>query len=422
VLQLIRIPNFAIFLGANFISGIGDSAMWLAAAIWLKELTGSSAAAGLTLFMFGCGSLLAPVGGVLADRFRRRQLLVVVDLVAVVPVLLLTLVHHSGQAWLIYTVMLIMGLIGSIMTAAQTALLPLLVPDNLLGEANGLQQMLAEGVRLFAPVLGAALFTVVGPAAVAETDAVTFLMAAMALLAVKVDERARAEQGFRLVREIGMGMRFLSKTAILRQISVAIGLVVLAFGFMESINFSVVTVGLHHSASFIGVLLTVQSVGGVLGAGTAGMLLRYFTERQLIVAGLALAATTPLLLTLPDLTAVTAGFGIGGIALPWVVVAATTVLQRRVPAEIIGRVSGIFSTILVVPQVVSVGVGAALITLVDYHYLLIVVAVLTLLSAGYLATRGDDERRFAAPESSAIRGLDTGNWTARTAGPEEAGD
>jgi MFS family permease len=191
---------------------------------------------------------------------------------------------------------------------------------------------------------------------------------------------------------------------------------------MESINFSVVTVGLHHSASFIGVLLTVQSVGGVLGAGTAGMLLRYFTERQLIVAGLALAATTPLLLTLPDLTAVTAGFGIGGIALPWVVVAATTVLQRRVPAEIIGRVSGIFSTILVVPQVVSVGVGAALITLVDYHYLLIVVAVLTLLSAGYLATRGDDERRFAAPESSAIRGLDTGNWTARTAGPEEAGD
>jgi MFS family permease len=152
----------------------------------------------------------------------------------------------------------------------------------------------------------------------------------------------------------------------------------------------VVTVGLHHSASFIGVLLAVQSVGGLVGAGTVGRLLKHATERQIVVAGLALAAVTPLLLTLSNVVAVLVGFGIGGIALPWIVVAATTAMQRRVPVEIMGRIAGIFTAILVVPQVISIGVGASLITFVDYRYLLLVVAGVTLISATYLTTRDDE--------------------------------
>jgi hypothetical protein len=286
--------------------------------------------------------------------------------------------------------MFIMGMIGSVITAAQTALIPLLVPGDLLGDANGVQQMLTEGIRLFAPVLGAGLFTLVGAATVAEIDAATFLVAAMALLRVRVDEHTSGGKEFGWTQEIRLGVRFLGKLAIVRQIAVAMGLVVLAFGFMESINFSVVTVGLHHSASFIGVLLAVQSVGGLVGAGTVGRLLKHATERQIVVAGLALAAVTPLLLTLSNVVAVLVGFGIGGIALPWIVVAATTAMQRRVPVEIMGRIAGIFTAILVVPQVISIGVGASLITFVDYRYLLLVVAGVTLISATYLTTRDDE--------------------------------
>jgi len=421
MLRLLRMPNLLIFLVGNFISGIGNFALWLAMAIWLKELTGSSAAAGLTLFAFGCGGLLSPLGGVVVDRFRRRKLLVGVNLVAAAPVLLLTLVHHAGQAWVVYAVMFVLGLIGTIVTAAQTALLPLLVPDNLLGEANGLQQMLTEGIRLLAPVVGAGLFTLVGGAVVAEIDAATFVVGAIAMLLLRVDERTLSHSESRWTAEVSAGTRFLLKTTILRQLAIALVCVVLVFGFTESINFSVVTAGLHHSASFIGVLLAVQSVGGVAGAATAGLLLKRLTERQLTVVGLSLAVFIPLLLTLQNLAAVMVGFAVGGVTLPWVVVAAATALQRRTPAEIMGRVSGAFNLLLFVPQVISVGIGSALIPVVGYPDLLFVIAGMLLISTIYLATRAEQRGRLAGGEFAAYLVADPEPGAVALAPPAAAG-
>lgn len=398
--RLLRTPNVLIFLISGFISSIGDFALWLAMAIWIKELTGSSGAAGITFFAFGCGALLSPLGGFVADRFRRRKLLIVVNIVAIGPVLLLTLVHHSGQEWLVYTTMFLLGAIGTVLSAAGTALLPLLVPPDGLGPANGLRQTLNELIRLFAPVLGAGLFTVVGGPVIAEIDAATFLIAAIGLALVRVEEpKPRREKHWSA--EMSAGTRFIVRTPALRQLTIALGCVVLVFGFTESINFSVVTAGLRHSASFIGVLLAVQGAAGVAGALMAGPLLNKYTERQVVVAGLTLALASPLLLTVRNLPAVLAGFAVGGIALPWILVAATTALQRRSPGEILGRVSGAFDLVLTVPQVISIGAGAALIAVVGYRDLLLVIAAVMALAAIYLGTRQDERIEPAEPEAAA---------------------
>jgi MFS family permease len=67
----------------------------------MKTLTGSSAAAGTTFFVFGAGALAAPLGGLLADRGRRRPLMIASDCVLGLAVLLLLLVHDRGDAWLL---------------------------------------------------------------------------------------------------------------------------------------------------------------------------------------------------------------------------------------------------------------------------------------------------------------------------------
>ncbi len=69
-----------IYIAGQCLSVIGDSALWLAMAIWVKILTGSNSAAGLTFFAFVCGCLAAPVSGVIADRLRRRPLLITASL------------------------------------------------------------------------------------------------------------------------------------------------------------------------------------------------------------------------------------------------------------------------------------------------------------------------------------------------------
>lgn len=69
-----------------------------------KDPTGSNADAGLTFFFFNAPSLLAPLSGLLADRVRRRPLLIVMNFATGGAVLLLLLVHRAGRTWLIYVV------------------------------------------------------------------------------------------------------------------------------------------------------------------------------------------------------------------------------------------------------------------------------------------------------------------------------
>jgi MFS family permease len=414
--NLLRIRNVRIYLFGDVISTLGDNALWLAMAIWMKELTGSSAWAGLVIFCFTLGSLFAPLGGVLADRFPRRPLLICANLLAAAVVLLILLVHGRDMMWLVYLVMFGYGVIGAATGPAQTALLPQIVSEDLLAEANGLQQTLTQGLRLVTPLVGAGLFAWVGGGVVATIDAATFGVAVLSLLALRVNEPAPglapvdtgtspdidagtgdidAGTGDDVTAGVGggqlsAGFRFLAGEPVLRSITVALALVLLAMGFTESAGFSVVTVGLHHSASFVGVLMTVQGIGAVAGGLLAAPLLGRMTEPMLTGLGLCTAAAAVLLLTLPNLATALVAMVLAGLVGPWVSVAAITALQRRTPPAVLGRVAGAFQLALTIPQLTSIGLGAALIAVVNYRVLLVAIAVVAAIAVVYL---------FATPET-----------------------
>jgi MFS family permease len=445
--KVLRIRNARLFLFGDVVSTLGDSALWLAMAIWLKELTHSSAAAGLVIFAYIAGSLFSPLGGAVADRFRRRPMLICANLIAAVLVLPIALVHHRSQIWLVYLVIFGYGVAGSAIGPAQTALLPALVPGDLLAEANGAQQTLNQGLRLVVPLVGAGLFVLVGGGAVAEIDAGTFLVAVASLLALRVDEPpprshgnaaaegssglaggssglagggsglaegssglaegssglAEGSSGLAEGGRVSAGFRFIRRDPVLRPITLALGLSMLVIGFTESAIFSVVTVGLHHSPSFVGVTMTVQGIGAVGGGLTAAAILKRVPEGMLTALALAFAAVAVLLLTVPSVSAVLAGMVLAGFAAPWLIVAASTAMQRRTPPSLLGRVSGAFELSLTLPQVTSVGLGAALIAVVSYRVLLVVIAVVVTGAAAFLVTR-PGTRNPAVPEAPAVAG------------------
>jgi MFS family permease len=396
VRKLLRIRNARIYLFGDVVSTLGDSALWLAMAIWVKELTGSSAWAGLVMFCYALGSLFSPLGGVIADRFRRRPLLIWSNLLGAALVLLIAIVHSRAQIWIIFLVIFLYGVLGSTISAAQAALLPAIVPADLLGEANGAQQTLNQGLRLITPLIGAGLFALVGGAVVAEVDSATFLIAVVSLVALRVTETVPDRAAGKEPGSMTAGFRFLRRDPVLLPTTAALALVMLAFGFTESVVFSVVTVGLHHTSTFVGVLLTTQGIGAVIGGVLAAMILRRLSEGLMVALGLACAGVAMLLLTLPDLVLVLAGMLVAGLVGPWLNVAAVTAIQRRTPSALIGRVSGAFGLSLTIPQVTSVGVGAALIAVVNYRVLLVAVAAVAALAVAYLLSR-PELRPGAAP-------------------------
>jgi MFS family permease len=173
---LLAVRDARVFLAGQAVSGFGDSALWLAAGIWIKELTGSSGAAGFAFFFFFAPTLAAPVCGVLVDRLDRRRLLILVNGLTACAVLLLLLVRSAAELWLIYAVMALYGLSNCTLSATQSALLTEILPPRLLADANAALRTISATLSLVAPLLGAGLFAWAGPRVLVIFDALTFLV------------------------------------------------------------------------------------------------------------------------------------------------------------------------------------------------------------------------------------------------------
>src|SRR4029079_12935749 len=159
--------------------------MSLARGVWVRELAGSSAAAGLVFFAYTVPGLVSPLFGAVVDRVRGRPLMIGLNLAGAVILAPLVGVDGRGQLWVIYLVTLVYGAIAWMFYSAPSAYLTRLLPPELLGDANAALQVTGEGMRLFAPLVGAALFAAFGGPTVAALDAATFILAALSLIAVR---------------------------------------------------------------------------------------------------------------------------------------------------------------------------------------------------------------------------------------------
>lgn len=375
-----------LLLAGQTLSAFGDWAMFIVLAIWMKALTGSSARAGLVFFVLGLGNLAGPLGGLLADRVRRRPLMIVTDCVLGTSVLVLLLVHDKGDAWLIYLVALLYGLGGSVFYPARSALLRLMLPEELLAEANGALSSVQQGLRIVAPLAGASLYAAFGGGTVAILDAATFAGSALFLSRMRVAETKPAPPEHHFLREVTAGIEHVWRTLPLRQVTIGTTIALLVVGFGETLIFSVIQ-HLGHKPSFFGVLATLQGIGSIAAGVTAAWVLRRTGDVRGVGIGLALFGACALLLIVPSTPVVLVGFVVAGVGIVWAIVALTTALQTRTPIAIQGRVSAAADISLSLAQTVSIATGAALSTLVDYRVLLVVMAAVLFASSVYLLTR-----------------------------------
>jgi len=395
---LLSYRDARLLLAGQTLSAFGDWAMLIVLAVWMKSLTHSNALAGLTFFVFAAGSLMAPLGGLLADRVRRRPLMIVADCGLGSFVLVLLLVHDRGDAWLIYAVAFAYGALGSVFFPARAALLKIMLPEELLADANGALTATREGLRIIAPLAGAGLYTLLGGGAVAVLDSATFAASALFLSRMRVAEAKPAPPERHFVREVTAGLRHVWETLPLRQIVGGVAVALLVVGFAETLIFYVIA-ALGKSPSFFGVFATIQGVGSIAGGVTAAAILRRAGDVRLVGLGLALFAFADLCLIVPSLGVVLVAGPIAGIGVAWAIVGFSTALQMRTPLVIQGRVSAAADLTLSVAQATSIATGALLSTLVDFRILFVVMAAVVLASSGYLLSRREPTPAAATMEA-----------------------
>ncbi|MEV7060978.1 MFS transporter [Streptomyces microflavus] len=372
--------------------------------MWTKSLTRSDSLAAVTTFCVWAPILFGPLIGTLADRARRRPLLIWTNLGIAVVLLPLLAVRSSDQIWILFAVLIVYGTSSVLLDAAEAALVATAVPETLRGDFNGLRMTAREGMKLVAPLLGALLFVQFGGTAVALLDAVTFVLAAIAFALIRVSEPVpRPAEAQRWSVQAAEGIRYLRHHWVLWRLVLAGAATMGVAGLNGASVYAVVDAGLQRPPAFAGVLYAVQGIGSVVIGLFAGALLRRMPERVFAAAGIMLFAMGVALRVVPSVPVVLLARAMIGAGLPCVLIAAMTAVQRETSGQLVGRVAATVNTPLFAPHAIALAAGAVLLALVDHRALLLAAGTAAAIAAVgcLLGSRARTQAAGPAPGGSA---------------------
>jgi MFS family permease len=329
------------------VSLLGDGIYLVAVAFAVLAISNDAAALSLVGLAFSIGLvgfLLA--GGVLADRYDKRRLLLTADgvrLVAVATVGVLDLAHVL-ELWHLVGLALVYGIGEGLAAPALGAIVPELVPESALVEANSLQQMVKPlAYRLAGPAIGGLVFAALGTGGAFLVDAGTFAVSIACLLAMRGSAVVPAGAHEPMVRQLREAGAFVRSQTWLWATLLASAIGVLAFmGPVEVLVPYIIKNEHDAGAGAFGLVLAANGAGAVLGTVIVGQrgvprhevsfLYWAWGLATFAIAGYALATAIWQLMALSLL------FGIGlGLGNPvW-----ATLMQVRVPAALRGRVTSL---------------------------------------------------------------------------------
>ncbi len=365
-----RLVEFRLLLGGQVVSLFGDRVLALVLGIWVKELTGSSALAGLVFFAYGLPVLAAPLTGWLVDRFSRRTVSITAQAAGAVYLLPLLLVGSASQVWIVFAVTICYGAGGAVFNAARGALLADMLPAPVRPRANAIIVSSGQVMTIIGPLIGAGLYSWHGATTVILIDIASFALSAALLWFLPEPDR-EAPPSQNLFTESLAGLRFLLSTTVMLRTSLALAILFAAIGVFEPVIFQVVTLGLDKPAAFVSVLLFTQGIGAaVLGALTGRLVGRLGPLAAMKMAAAGCAASTILFAVPSTPVVVFACIALGG-AFALLSVSVMTYLQDVAPSAQRGRVMAAANMLMMLPQTLFIAIGSGLVAAAPFRAIIL---------------------------------------------------
>lgn len=398
--RVLRHRDFRLLLAAQTLTMFGDVALVLVLGVWVKALTGSSGLAGWTFVLYTVPALVVPLAGPTIDRLPRRRVMIATDLVTMAVALSLLLVRDERTVWLIYLVAFLYGALQIVFFAARAGLLVSMLPPDDLAEANGMLESLRNGLRIVGPLVGAGLFALWGGGAVAILDASAFVISAAILSRIRAPDLEPAEGPRESpLAELTAGVRHIVRTLDLRRLVFYTAGVLIFLGIVEVAVFGLIDQGLGRPPAFLGVLSTLEGAGAVVGGIVAASVMARLGEVRMAaaaIAGFGLAVALDATAVLPI---VVAGSLLVGVFVAFYFVAYQTLLQRRTPVDLQGRVFTASEAITTAPYSISIAIGALIIDAVGFRALYLTTLAACLLGGGLLYRTASRPGRGARSEA-----------------------
>jgi predicted MFS family arabinose efflux permease len=392
VLRVLRTRNFGLLWIAGLISMIGDWVLFVGLPVEIYRRTGSTlATAGMVLASLVPSIVLGSIAGVFVDRWDRRRLMVVINILLAISLLPLMAIDALG-IWVAYAVLVAASGLAQLFEPAEVALLPNLLEggETDLVVANSLNGMNRQLARIVGPAIGGVAVAAGGLIAVTLLDAVSFVVAAALIWLIR-SSRTRAERPSadhhgsvekdaasawtRLRAEWRQGLDLVLHNPILRALLVFFVITRVGEGLTATLFVPWATGALHTDAAGYGWLLSTQAVGGLAGAFVVGRFGRNVQPLRLLVTSAVVFGLIDLVLFtypafFPVLAPALVGMVIVGVPAAAMGAAQATLQQTEASDSHRGRVVG---------ALMAVGAAGSLVGAIAAGFLGEVVPVIPLL-------------------------------------------
>lgn len=376
MLATLRHRDFALLWIAGLISVAGDFALLAALPLHAYALTGSAAAAGgvfaATLLP---RVLLGSIAGVYVDRWDRKRVMVVTDLLRAAVMLPLLFVVSADLLWLLYLVRVAAGILGLFFDPAESALLPKLVGEDQLVAANALNALNNNMGRLVGPAIGGLLYATGGIGAVAVVDAASFAISAGLIALIRANARPEPSEtagdggsaAGRLLGELRAGLQVVGRNKVISAVFLSLGIGLIGEGTFE-VGFAPLVIDVFQGgAGGAGLILSAQAIGGFIAGALVARFSHLVSPRLLFAGGLIVLGLADFgmvnsaNLAPPGSTAVAVACAfmvLAGFPVVALDAAANTVLQSETSDEFRGRVFGALGTVQGLSVLIGLVIGA----------------------------------------------------------------
>jgi DHA3 family macrolide efflux protein-like MFS transporter len=394
-MKLLRQRDFAVLFLGRMLSTVGNHFFTIALLWYVLTQTGSRLDVSLAGLMQALPGIAALFTGVYVDRWRKRQTMIVSDVVRAAIAFGLVIVVSGPRLDLPLLLMLVLLLefVGTFFRPASSALLPLIVAREDLPSAAGLFQSVGAAAQLGGAIGGGALVAFVGVPIVFLVNAITFLasLAGVSLVRVRESLPERAAGGTSFRKEWLDGLHAIGRSKLLVRVVAAALVINFALAPIDVLLPSWVRSDLHGGAMqlslVVGSLMAGLLVGSLLvGAVARRWQLRHSLLGAFVVLGCALGALGVVPNVVYDmviglLIGATAGVANGVL---------TAAMLQQVPAESRGRVFGTLGALSTVATPAGIAMAGAM-TSISIPLLLVACGILVLLAAAsFMAPVKDD--------------------------------
>jgi len=273
--------DFNLVVLGQIVSMFGASLVRFALSLYVLDITGRADIFSIVYAISNIPRILMPLGGAIADRFNRRNLMVIYDFSSSFIVLCLFLLMAEGKpsVVMIGVVMVLLSIISAMYTPAVNASIPLLVAENKIENANGIVTAVKSLSDVVAPILGGILYKIIGINALIILSCIAFFLSAVMEIFIKIPFMKRVQEwniARTIIKDMKEGLKYVVREPFILKAMILAGLLNLILSPILFVGAPIILRETMQSTdTMYGLGLGLISFAAILGALTIGM----FTKR-----------------------------------------------------------------------------------------------------------------------------------------------